>query len=238
MGHVHVMSEIDPAKFQASRAAAALVESGMAVGLGSGTTASLIIRRLGERVREEGLKFVGVPTSGATAMLARSLGIALRDLDDVDTLDLNLDGADEIDGEFRMIKGRGGALLREKIVVSTARRRVTIITGEKRVDRLGRRMPVPVEACEFGLRHTEARVAELGANTVIRRRPDGTTFLTDGGNAIIDCRFAQIDDPSELDLRLQSVAGVLGTGLFLELCDLLLIGYPNRVEQFEKPSRA
>ena len=125
------------AKRRAAEAAAALVQSGMAVGLGTGTTAELVIRALSERVADEGLRFLAVPTSVETAELASSLGIPLRELDDVDVLDLNLDGADEIDPEFRMIKGRGGALLREKHVVTAARRRVTVITEEKQVARLG-----------------------------------------------------------------------------------------------------
>ncbi len=118
-------------------AAAALVESGMVVGLGSGSTSALMVRRLGERIEREGLKIVAVATSLATAELARSLKIPLRELDDVDALDINLDGADEIDPQFRMIKGRGGALLREKIVACASKRRVTMIAADKRVDRLG-----------------------------------------------------------------------------------------------------
>lgn len=230
------MSDIDPAKLNAAQAAAALVESGMTVGLGSGTTASLLVRRLGERVRSEGLRIVGVATSATTAALARSLEIPLADLDDCDSLDLNLDGADEIDRQFRMIKGRGGALLREKIVASAAVRRVNIITGDKRVEQLGRRMPVPVEVSAFGLRHTQKRLEQLGAATTLRSRTDGTPYPTDGGNRIIDCRFPVIDDPEGLDDRLRRVAGVFETGLFLKLCDVLIMGYPDRVEQFERPS--
>lgn len=227
------MSESRPPKLLAAHAAAALVEKGMTVGLGSGTTSSEMIRRLGQRIRDEGLEFVGVATSAATAALASSVGIALRDLDDVSMLDVNLDGADEVDPQFQMIKGRGGALLREKIVVSTARLRVTIITDEKQVEELGATMPLPVEVTPFGIRHTESRIASLGATTATRRRPDGSLFITDGGNAIIDCRFPRIDDPESLDLRLRRVAGVLETGLFLGLCDLLVIGHPDGVEMLE-----
>ncbi|WP_074317464.1 ribose-5-phosphate isomerase RpiA [Singulisphaera sp. GP187] len=229
------MSERDPAKYQAALSAAALVKSGMVVGLGSGTTASLTIRLLGDRRNHEALDFVGVPTSTATAELAQSLAIPLRELDEVDSLDLNLDGADEVDSRFRMIKGRGGALLREKIVVSSARRKVTIITAEKRVERLGATMPLPVEVSLFGLKHTEAQLKRLGASTSIRTQSDGTLSLTDGGNGIIDCRFAANDDPESLDLRLRRVAGVLDTGFFFGLCDLLVVGYADRVEQFEAP---
>lgn len=228
------MSEIDPAKHQAALAAAALVESGMVVGLGSGTTASLTIRQLGERRNEEGIEFIGIPTSAATAELARSLGIRLRELDEVETLDLNLDGADEVDPQFRMIKGRGGALLREKIVASSATRKVTIITSDKQVDRLGATMPLPVEVSRFGLRHTEARLSRLGAVTSVRHQTAGTLFETDGGNAIIDCRFTAIDDPEKLDQKLRRVAGVLDTGFFFGLCDLLIVGHADRVESLSQ----
>jgi len=232
-----VGKDIDPAKVRAAHAAANLVESGMVVGLGTGSTATLMLRRLGERVELEGLKLVGVPTSVSTAELARDLGIALRELDDVAGLDLNLDGADEIDPQFRMIKGRGGALLREKIVACVAARRVTIITEEKRVERLGSNAPIPVEVSHVGLRHTERRLQKLGAETHIRRLSTGEPYFTDGGNAIIDCRFAGVIDPVELDIRLQSVVGVFETGLFIGLCDTLVIGTAAGVEQLEAGSR-
>lgn len=216
--------EANPAKLLAARAAAELVESGMIVGLGTGTTAALMLQRLGERLEQEGLRIVGVPTSVATAEHAKELGIPLRELDDVPGLDINLDGADEVDPQFRMIKGRGGALLREKIVACAAWRRVTIITEDKCVERLGVNAPVPVEVSSVGLRHTECRLKKLGAQTKIRCLADGTVYYTDGGNAIIDCRFDEIQDPDELDIRLQSVVGVFETGLFVGLCDTLIIG--------------
>jgi ribose 5-phosphate isomerase A len=225
----------DPAKRRAAEAAAARVEPGMIVGLGSGSTASLMVRELGVRLQREGLRFVGVATSTATAELARSLGITLRELDEVETLDLNLDGADEIDGAFRMVKGHGGALLREKIVVSAARRRVALITPDKRVDRLGTRMPIPVEVSPFGLRHIERQLRTLGALTTIRSNPGGAAFVTDGGNRIIDCQFHQIDDPEGLESRLRRVAGVFETGLFIGLCDLMIVGHPDRAEMIERP---
>jgi ribose 5-phosphate isomerase A len=227
--------EFDPAKLMAAEVAAAQVEPGMVVGLGTGTTASAMIRRLGERVERESIAFVAVATSAATATLARSLGIPLRDLDDVDILDLNLDGADEIDGAFRMVKGHGGALLREKIVASAARRRVAVITAEKRVDRLGTRMPIPVEVSPFGLRHIERQLRDLGAATTLRREPTGAPFVTDGGHQIIDCHFAQIDDPEALECRLKGVTGVFETGLFIGLCDRMIVGHPDRVEMVDHP---
>jgi ribose 5-phosphate isomerase A len=205
----------------------------MTVGLGSGSTAALMIRYLAARIEQEALAIVGVSTSRATADLARTLKIPVRELDEVAVLDINLDGADEIDPRFQMIKGRGGALLREKIVANASARRVTMITAEKRVQRLGLSAPIPVEVSTFGLIHTERRLQQLGAATSIRQGADGSLVITDGGNAIIDCRFPDVPDPSSLDSRLQVVSGVLETGLFIDLCDTLVIGTSEGVESIE-----
>jgi ribose 5-phosphate isomerase A len=232
-----VTTDKDSSKLRAALAAAALVESGMVVGLGSGTTAVLMVRRLGERVEQEGLKIIGVATSETTAELARQWNIPLRELDDVAALDINLDGADEVNSQFQMIKGRGGALLREKIVASAANHRVTMITADKRVDRLGTTMPLPVEVSLFGVQHIERRLQQLGASTTRRRLPTGAPYVTDGGNAIIDCHFKTIDDPASLDRELQSMAGVLESGLFVNLCDTLIVGIGDDVEQIESGAR-
>jgi len=225
------MSASDPAKLRAAEAAAALVGDGMTVGLGSGTTASAMVRFLGERVAREGLRFVGVATSRATADIATSLGLTLRELDDVESLDLNLDGADEIDDAFRMTKGRGGALLREKLVADAARRRVAVMTADKRVVHLGQKMPIPVEVSPFGLKHVERHIQDLGASTSLRLDGDGAPYVTDGGHRILDCRFAPIDDPAALNAQLKQIVGVFETGLFIGLCDQVILGYPDRVEQ-------
>jgi ribose 5-phosphate isomerase A len=203
------MSENNPAKLRAAEAAAELVKPGIVVGLGSGNTATAMVARLGERIVAERLTFVGVPTSKATASLARSVGIEVRDLDEVDMIDLNLDGADEIDLGYNMIKGRGGALLREKLVVSNAVKRVTIITAEKRVGRLGQSMPVPVEVSPFGLQHVMRHLRGLGCETRLRSGSDGAPFVTDGGHHIVDCNFGPIDDPAGLERQLKRVAVVL-----------------------------
>ena len=223
-------SNTDSAKDRAALAAARLVESGMVVGLGSGSTAAMMVRHLAARVEHEGLQIVGVPTSGATAELARSLKIPVRELDEVAVLDINLDGADEIDPQFRMIKGRGGALLREKIVACAAARRVTIVTAEKLVERLGLSAPIPIEVSTFGVKHTERLIQRLGASTSIRCRADGSLILTDGGNAILDCRFPDDIDPGARDCQLQGIAGVLETGLFIGLCDTLIVGRDQDVD--------
>jgi ribose 5-phosphate isomerase A len=231
--------EADVAKHHAARSAADLVQSGMIVGLGSGSTAALMVRRLGERVVGEGLDFVGVPTSVATADLARDMGISLRDVDDVSHVDLNIDGADEVDPQYRMIKGRGGALLREKLVACVARRRVTIVSPEKIVERLGVDSPVPVEVARMGWRHVEHRLQKLGASTALRLTPEGKAFVTDGGNLIIDSRFAvlSLDDPEALEAALKAVVGVFETGLFLGLCDLLVVGRADGAEQIVTHAR-
>jgi ribose 5-phosphate isomerase A len=220
-------------KVHAAVAAAGLIRHGMVVGLGSGSTAALMVRRLGERIEQEGLRITAVATSVETARLASALGIAVCELDTVAALDINLDGADEIDPRFRMIKGRGGALLREKIVACASDHRVTMITPDKRVDRLGSTVPVPVEVSSIGLTHTERRLRLLGCSTTIRRHPDGSFYTTDGGNQIVDCRFESIDDPEALDRELQCMAGVLDTGFFIGLCDTLIVGNDNGAEQID-----
>jgi ribose 5-phosphate isomerase A len=230
------MAEIDPAKLRAAQAAAQIVQPGMRVGLGSGTTAALFVQALGQRVQTDGLKVIGVPTSRDTDVLARSVGIEIADLDQVETLDLDIDGADEVDPQFRMIKGRGGALLREKIVAAASRRRVIIITPGKRVEKLGRGYPVPVEVCVFGMSHTNRALRELGAETSLRVRDDGKPFETDEGHRILDCHFTGgLDDPGETNQRMKQIPGVVETGLFLRLCDVLVIGHADRVELVERP---
>ena len=229
------MPTSDSAKHHAARLAADMVRPGMLVGLGTGSTARLLIERLGQRVAREGLDFAGVPTSLASGELARSFGIRVVDLDSIDRLDLNIDGADEVDPQYRMIKGRGGALLREKIVATAARRRVFIVSEDKHVARLGERFPVPVEVSPFGIGHTLSALRHLGSDPVVREAEGGGgRYVTDGGNGIIDCRFENgIVDPSDLDIRLRQIPGVFETGLFLGLCTALIVGHPDRADLIE-----
>jgi ribose 5-phosphate isomerase A len=219
-----VPAAIESPKARAAFAAAALVSDGMIVGLGSGSTSALLVRRLGERIKLEGLRITAVSTSDETTHLATSLGIPVQDLDSVSALDINLDGADEIDGQFRMIKGRGGALLREKIVAFASNHRVTMITPEKRVERLGSTCAIPVEVSAIGVRHTERRLQEFGCSTAIRQQPGGSPYRTDGGNLIVDC-------------RLQCIAGVLDTGLFIGLCDTLIVGNDAGADRIQSGMR-
>ncbi len=222
------MSNADLAKRAAAEAAARLVENGMVVGLGSGSTVRHLVAALGRRVREEGLRMVGVPTSTETDALALTHGITLAE-PDAAPIALAIDGADEVErGTLRLIKGLGGALLREKIVAEAAQRFVVIADASKLVDRLGEHAPLPVEVVRFGHAATARRLADLGGQPVLRRVQGETVFVTDGGNVIYDCAgFAPIRDPFTLQRQLGSIAGVVETGLFLEHADRALIGSPD-----------
>jgi ribose 5-phosphate isomerase A len=214
----------DPKRAAAERAVS-LVESGMRVGLGTGSTAALFVAALGERVRG-GLDIVGVPTSEATRRQAESLGIRLTTLEETPELDLTIDGADELDDQLRLIKGGGGALLREKIVASASRRMVVIADATKHVAVLGR-FPLPVEVVPFGLETTTRRIRALlgGAAPEIRlRRKDGEAFRTDGGNFILDLHLGAIPNPDGLAAELKAATGVVDHGLFIGLASAALIG--------------
>ncbi|HEU5376614.1 MAG TPA: ribose-5-phosphate isomerase RpiA [Ktedonobacteraceae bacterium] len=207
-------------------AAAELIEPGMVIGLGTGTTAAELVRALAERLRN-GLKIVGaVPTSLETAQLAESLGIPLVSLDTHPTLDLAIDGADEIDPQLNLIKGGGGALLREKVVAAAARQFVVISDGSKLVPRLGTHFALPVEVVPFALTPVRRSLEALGASVEPRMRAN-QLFVTDNHNAILDCRFpAGIADPQELQKRLCMLAGVVEHGLFLGMAQRALVAGP------------
>ncbi len=217
------MSDAESAKRAVGFAAAALVQDGMLVGLGTGSTVRHLVARLGERLRDEGLRFTGVPTSEATAAQATALGIKLADADA--EIDLAIDGADEVEaGTLRLIKGLGGALLREKIVAELARKFVVVADDGKLVQCLGERAKLPVEVTRFGVAATSRRVADLGGAPVLRAGANGAPFVTDGGNFVLDCGgFAPIRDPFTLQRQLRSIAGVVETGLFLQLAQSALI---------------
>jgi ribose 5-phosphate isomerase A len=226
------LSPQDRAKRAAAWKAAELVEGGMRLGLGTGSTAAFLLRRLGERVREEGLRVQGVPTSEATARIAREEGIEVVTLDQAGWLDLTIDGADEVDGELNLIKGGGGALLREKIVATASDRVVIIADAAKRVGTLGA-FPLPVEVIPFGWRATQALIGELlvgldvqGRETALRMSGDAP-LVTDEGNRILDLRLQRIGNPRQLSLVLNQIPGVVENGLFIDLCDTLVIGHPD-----------
>jgi len=209
----------------AGRRAAELVEDGMTVGLGTGSTVWFTLVRLAERVRAEGLSIRGVPTSVDTEEKARRLGLVLASLAEVEAIDLTIDGADEVDPSFHLTKGGGGALLREKVVAHISRREAIVLGRAKLVERLGITFPLPVEAVEFALPVVEREVRRLGGEPRRRSAQDGTPYRTDNGHPILDCRFPRgIDDPAALELALDRIPGVVETGLFVGLAHVLVIG--------------
>lgn len=214
------------------RYAADLVTDGMVLGLGTGSTVRYLLEALGERLAKGDLtEIVGIPTSEDTRGRAERLGIRIGSLTDYPDLHLALDGADEVDPSLNLIKGLGGALLREKVVVTASRSFVVMVDSSKRVDRLGRQAPLPVEIDPFSLGIQIRFVEALGAEPRLRRAGDGAPFLTDGGNLILDCRFPDgIPDPSSVARALDSRPGVLEHGLFLGVAEKVLIGTPEGVE--------
>ena len=224
------LSPIDKAKFVAAKRAVAFVESGMKVGLGTGSTAAWMVRCLGERVREEGLKIVGVPTSTRTAMLAQQCGIRVTSLDDAKWLDLTIDGADEFDQNLALIKGGGAALLQEKIVATASDQMIVIADAAKEVQQLGA-FPLPIEIIPFGWQTTKALVEEtLVALDVMSRevslRMNGDRpLLTDESNYILDLHLKRIGNPRQMAMVLNQIPGVVENGLFIDICDIVVIGH-------------
>ena len=211
------------AKRAAGRAAADLVETGTKIGLGTGSTFVHVLQRLRERMDEEGLEVCGVPTSEGTANKARELGIPMTTLDEVEGLDLAIDGADEVDEQRTLIKGGGGALVREKIVAAAAAEMVVIVSGNKMVDRVGTTFRLPVEVLAFGWR-TVARAIDALNGAPELRTNDGEPFVTDNGNYILDCNFGPIADPATLERQLNMLPGVLDNGLFVGMAGRVLVG--------------
>jgi ribose 5-phosphate isomerase A len=211
-----------------ARTAAAAVQPGMTVGLGTGSTADAVIRELGRRV-QDGLAIRGVPTSRRTAKLARELGIRLVSLEEVDQIDIGIDGADEIDPALNATKGRGGALLHEKLVALACADFILVAAAEKLVPKLGSRLPLPVEVVPFGWQHTAARVRRLGITPALRPDPDhpGGPFHSDGGHLILDCATGPIAEPEPLAAGIKAVAGVVDHGLFLGIADRAFIAEPD-----------
>jgi ribose 5-phosphate isomerase A len=219
-------------KERAANAAADLVEDGMVLGLGSGSTATLLVRALARRA-QAGLRFEGVPSSEATGSLALSLGLKIFTLEDRPKLDLAIDGADEVDPALNLIKGLGGALLREKVVASAAARFVIVVDPSKLVDRLGNHTAVPVEVVRFGWTRTRAALAALGAR-VEQRMNGGAPYLTDGGNFILDCRFDPASDLPSLGGPIKALTGVVEHGLFLGMTEQVVVGRADSVEMLHR----
>lgn len=231
--------DLDERKRLAAEKALEFVEDGMILGLGTGSTAEKFVAALGARVAE-GLNVIGVPTSRETQAQAERLGIPLATLDEQPHLDITIDGADEIDPELRLIKGGGGALLREKIVAMASEQMVVIADDSKCVDVLGK-FPLPIEVEPFGLRATrlmiEALSQEVGCEGEFKLRvnADGTPFKTDGGHLILDCMFGEIPEADALAEALAMVPGVIESGLFIALADVAIIGGAEGITLIEAP---
>lgn len=223
-------------KRQAAERAVELVEDGMKLGLGTGSTARHVLEVIAERRRAGALAgIVGVPTSRATAEHATQLGIPLATLDDHPSLDLAIDGADEVDPELHLIKGLGGALLWEKIVAAAAVRFAIVVDDSKLVGRLGERAPLPVEVIPFGWRSHLATVEALGGRAALRTGPDGEPFRTDSGNHILDCAFERgIADPAGTHAALKERPGVVETGLFLGMATSVVVAGTEGIRQLDR----
>ncbi|WP_298435586.1 ribose-5-phosphate isomerase RpiA [uncultured Jannaschia sp.] len=220
---------IDMAKYVSAKRALDYVQDGMRVGLGTGSTAAWMVRCLGEMVRQDGLRVTGVPTSSRTADLARQCGVPVATLEDVKWLDLTIDGADEFDADLSLIKGGGGALLQEKIVATASDMMVVITDASKLVDHLGA-FPLPVEVIPFGWQTTKALIEEsligmdvAGRSVTLRLNRDAP-YRTDEGNLILDLHLRRIGNPRQLALVLNQIPGVVENGLFLDMCDVVVVG--------------
>jgi ribose 5-phosphate isomerase A len=233
------MSDSEALKREAAATALKRVSDGMRLGLGTGSTAKLFVDLLAERVHA-GLNVVGVPTSEATRAQAERLGIPLATLDEAPELDLTVDGADEVDDALSLIKGGGGALLREKIVAAASKRMIVIVDASKRVATLGR-FALPIEVNAFGLEATKrAIIAALAASgcpatPVMRMKPDGHVFVTDGGHMIVDCACGRIPDAEDLSRRLHAVPGVVEHGLFIGMASEVIVAAPTGVTTVTRP---
>jgi ribose 5-phosphate isomerase A len=222
------MADFEAEKILAANRSLEYIEDGMTVGLGSGSTARYFVRKLGQRVRN-GMKVRGVPTSAKTSVLAREVGIPLADFSEIRELDVTVDGADEVDPSLNLIKGGGGALLREKIVASATNQMIIVCDSRKPVQRLGK-FPLPVEVVSFGWQLVAYQIEKLGYQVEIREESPGRPFLTSESNYILDCHFREIRDPAALSAKLDSVTGVVEHGLFVGLADLVIIGKSNGTE--------
>jgi ribose 5-phosphate isomerase A len=222
----------DQEKEAAARASLRFVEDGQVVGLGTGSTAAHFIKLLGERVKA-GLRVRGIPTSVRSEALAKSLGIPLTNLDECPEIAVTVDGADEVDPQLRLIKGGGGALLREKIVASATRKLVIVADASKRVAMLGK-FPLPVEVIKFAKTLVTKKIARMGAHVQLRTNDDGTPYLTDENNYILDCRFGEIADAEDLARELSDMPGVVEHGLFIGMASIVLVADGGEVLELRR----
>jgi len=225
----------DLEKAAAARASLRFVRDGMTLGLGTGSTAAHVVRFLGEQVKA-GLKIRGIPTSVHTQELAASLGIPLTTLDECQQIDVDIDGADEFDPQLHLIKGGGGALLREKIIASASRQVVIIADSSKQVAVLGK-FPLPVEVIPFAQPLVAKRITASGATVKLRKDAKGNPFVTDEGHHILDCSFGQIPDPPALARKLSDMPGVVEHGLFIDLATVVLCAKGENVTEFRRKNK-
>jgi ribose 5-phosphate isomerase A len=222
----------DSEKELAARASLQYVRDGQVVGLGSGSTATIAIRLLAERVRH-GLKIRGIPTSVHSRDLATELGIPLTAFDEVHEIDVTIDGADEFDPALNLIKGGGGAMLREKIVAFASKQLIVVTDSSKQVPVLGR-FPLPVEVIGFAEPLVAKKIADLGAKVTCRRDPSGKAYITDEGHHILDCHFGEIPDPLTLSRRLSDMPGIVEHGLFVGMASVVIMATAGTIEEFRR----
>jgi ribose 5-phosphate isomerase A len=221
-------------KRQAGERAAEYVRDGMKVGLGTGSTVHYTLLALGRRIREEGLDIIGVPTSVRTERTSNEVGIPLGDLDELGRLDVTIDGADEVDPHLNLIKGLGGALVREKIVAAHSRGLIIVVDDSKMVDVLGTRSPLPVEVFKMGHRRLHPALSDLGCAPALRLGGDDGAFVSDNGNHIYDCRFQSIPRPHELEMSINNVVGVVENGLFLDMATSVVVASASGISVRER----
>jgi ribose 5-phosphate isomerase A len=222
----------DLEKEAAARASLRFVKDGQVLGLGTGSTAAYFIKLLGEEVRR-GLRIRGIPTSDRSRELALSLGIPVVTLDDCQEIDVTVDGADEVDPQLRLIKGGGGALLREKIVASATKQMIVVADASKQVQTLGR-FPLPVEVIRFAQALVAKRIRALGAEVQLRRNEDGSPYITDENNHILDCRFGEMRDPDGLARELSWMPGVVEHGLFIGMASVVLFARGSEIVELRR----
>jgi len=228
------VDNLEALKERAAKAAVEYVKDNYVVGLGTGSTARYVVLALGEQVKA-GLKIRGVPTSRDTAELARQQGIPLIDQDNAWIIDVAIDGADQVDPNFNLIKGGGGALLKEKIVAASAKQFIVMVDQTKRVPVLGGSFPLPIEVVHFGWGSTAREIEALTKSHVVLRERNGAPFQTDSGNMIVDVHINRIDQPRNLEMSLNKIPGVVETGLFVNRTDILIVGTAQGVETYHAP---
>ena len=230
------MSWRDSAKKRAAIEATKNVENGFILGLGTGSSATYAVEEIGRRIREEKLHVLGVPTSYQTFLLAVRYGIPVTTLSEHPKIDLDIDGADQIDSHLNLIKGIGGALTREKIVAASAKKFIVVADETKLTNKLGERQMVPIEVMPFAESPVFSKISQIGGKPLLREKKDGSgPYITDNGNFILDADFGPIEDPAGLDAKLKAVPGIIETGLFVGMAKIAYVGTETTVKTIRKP---